>query len=99
VPEVDPEKLKTLNSLRCPVCGGWHPFVRVCPYVKSERIVYSVIKDRKGDHKQVPIEMVTEYFERPLLRDAIVASVDDAEKALGAALDAEKNEEPESESA
>ncbi len=98
VDKIDAEKLKKLNDVRCPVCGGWHPFVRVCPYVKSESIIYERVKDPK-DSRQTHAaikEMRTEYFERPGLIGQILSSVEEAEKELHEALaDDEKSEDKE----
>jgi hypothetical protein len=77
------EETATPLMPRCDGCGGWHPFIKPCPYVKSQ--VVRVEPIRNGSNKVVFQAQVfeTEYFpERMSLAAQTITSEAELRKAL-----------------
>lgn len=75
--KIDAEQERKLNALRCQVCGKFHPFIAVCPYIKSTRV--EQIRDARNPNLRGRIT-TTEYFERAELLSTAVESLEDAEQ-------------------
>jgi hypothetical protein len=71
----DASNVPSVDILRCPLCGHFHPFVHVCPYLAEETLV-TEFNERGKMSKQ---EQTRRYFPRPEIAAQSVASLDDLE--------------------
>jgi hypothetical protein len=70
---------RNLDKLRCQTCGKFHPFISVCPYIKSVRV--EQIRDSRNPTLRGRIT-TTEYFERAELLSTAVESLEEAQEIL-----------------
>ncbi len=79
--QTNADQERKLNATRCPVCGKWHIFIKVCPYIKSTKV--EEIRDTRNPTMRGRIT-TTEYFERTELLDTAVESLEEAESIVNA---------------